>query len=291
MFDNSAKLNLLFNGKIGYNCPQDKVPKLDISEGEDLILALDPSSSQTGFVIGNPLGKVYVIGDYINFCKVLSKNEYASYLKDYLTRLTAQYPIKYFTYEVPFTPGAQDIATKVLTFMESTFRSYSNSINGLELENTYPILPAVWRKTYFKDSKYAGRKRDRENLKLIAQERAIELFPEYTTYLSDKAIPDSTDALGVYYGFIEENWFDYAKGVLRVSKTNSRYSRNHAITYKVTLHDAAVLARDVVGEVTMFAYNKEFNVEDTVKIVTSQTENTCIILPYDDVSRDRKSVV
>lgn len=275
-----------FNGKIYLDTPYDKVPRLD-TDNKELILVLDPSSKQTGIALGTEDRELKMFADFKN--KACTLLEYKSYLNQYLYKLSNTYKISKFVYEVPFSMHG-DVASEVLFSLERTFREYTKVITGLTKDNMYPILPGVWRKRFFADEKYKGRRTKREDLKEAAREECSLLYPEYMDYFYEtKYVPDSTDAIGIYRGFIDEYWYDYEKKIKRVSKINSRYNRNHKYNHEIlndTLDNITRIANYRGKGVEIYAYNSEYSYETNCEIVTSQTDSTCILLALDSLSWD-----
>lgn len=277
-----------FGGKPRYEMPINKIPKLNVT-GEDLILVLDPSSSQTGIALGDTKGNLFLFQDFKNL--VCDRATFIAYLDGYLQLLCRQYKVKMMVYEVPFDQSGGDMASVVLTEIERNLRRYSEKIPSLTKEGMFPILPSVWRKHFLASKEYNGQRRERSLLKEATRKECTKRYPEYYDYFyKTKNPPDSTDAIGIYHGFLSEYWWDASTGIKRVSKVNSRYSKNHGYDYEVIampLKDATMFAamRYGMASLEIFAYTKELNLVDTVEIVTAQTDNPCVVLALDPVSK------
>ena len=282
-------LNICVNGKVYKDPPFNKMPRLNLSEGDKLILVLDPSSKQTGIAVGLESGKLLMAADFKR--KACDFQEYKTLLNDYLYRFSRMYPVDMFVYEVPFSMSG-DIASEVLYSMEVNLRQYSKFIEGLTKQKMYPILPSVWRKGFLKDKRHDGQRKERVKLKEATRLECSIRHPEYKSYFYEtEYVPDSTDSIGIFYGFLDEYWFDYEKKIKRVSKVNSRYSRNHKYESKILtgeLEKNLAVAKQLKPDrdVEIFAYNKDFSFVENCEIVTSQTDSICILLALDSVSYD-----
>lgn len=282
------QIDICFNDKIFVDAPFDKIPNITIPEQSQLVLALDPSSKQTGVALGDMKGNLYTFFDFKN--KSCDLNEYKTYLNDYMMRLSDKYKIDYLVYEVPFKKS-NDVAYDVLHNIEMTLRRYENVIKGLTRESMYPTLPGVWRKSFLADKRYTGRRRERELLKEAAREECSNRYPQYKDFFyATEYVPDCTDAIGIYHGFLHEYWYDRERQIRRVSKINSRYSRNHLYEKSIVNEPFESIIKIALNsanrDVSIFAYNKDFTTEENCEIVTSQTNNTCALIAFDELSKD-----
>lgn len=281
-------LHICLNGKVYYDAPFEKMPNLD-TKGEELILVLDPSSKQTGIALGTDSGRLLMSADFIR--KGTSFAEYKTYLNDYLYRLSTNYPISKFVYEVPFSTSG-DIASEVLYNMEQNLKQYEKFIVGLTKERMYPILPSVWRKGFLKDKRHDGNRRERSKLKEAARLECSIRYPEYESYFyKTDYVPDSTDAIGIFHGFLMEYWYDRESGIKRVSKVNSRYNRNHMYEADIVVGKPDVIMNIAKNtckgrDIELFAYNKDYSYTDNCEIVTSQTNSVCVLIASDRTSFD-----
>lgn len=283
-------INCGFNGRVHINAPYDCIPSInDYNPKEPLTLVLDPSSRQTGIVLGDDRDNLKFFADFIN--KTCTVRDYSCYLNQYIAMIAKKYTINQFVYEIPFSAG-DDIAYSVLHSLEQTFDRFYRLIPTLTKDNMFPILPAVWRKTFFKDKCYNGRKKERALLKEAAREESSKRHPEYAEYFHrTKYVPDSTDAIGIYHGFLEEYWYDRESNIRRVSKVNSKYSRNTSYEYDIICDSPINLVKQAkayapLREVDLFAYNKDFKTAESCEIVMAQSHNVCLIIAFDKISTE-----
>lgn len=251
-------------------------------------MVLDPSSSQTGIVIGTMSGELLLLMDYKNL--VLSKRDFMDTLNDYLRRICAKLVIKFMVYEVTYDRSGDTMASVVLKDLEDNFKTYEKFIVGLDKENMYPILPSVWRKNFLYDSRYTGLKRDRMSLKSITRKECDMRYPKYHKYFyKTESPPDSTDAIGIYHGFLNEYWYDKGQNIRKISKVNSRYSRNHNYTSEIIAYESRTILGHAVQmyntlDVVMFAYNNGLDLDENIEIATAQTDKPCVIFALDEIA-------
>lgn len=227
-----------------------EIPSINVNT--PCILALDPSTTQTGIVIGSESGKIAIVADFINNCS--NKQDYLQELAECLNILTSRVNIVKMVLEVPFKPNVKDNASVALKMVEKYLKSLQPIFPNLKKSEVYPMLPNIWRHSFLANERHKGKRKDRDLLKEAAQLEACIRFPEFKSYWTKFNTPqDSCDAVGVYCGFIHEHWYSYKQGLKRISKVNSRLRQNYNYKIKPLVGSVSEIIADATREIPNFS--------------------------------------
>lgn len=258
---------------------------------EDLVIAFDQSTSQTGLAIWNVQGDLICVADFVNSGKVLDFPIYTGMLSNIMKKILEDCFVEQFIYEKHSRmPG---LADSVLMKMKGTMDMWKFNIPALEGLDYGEILPQVWRKHFLRgDPRYKGRY-TKDKVKGAAYEECCLRYPELKKYFdSFRQVPDSCDALGIGEGFIQENWEGGWKRTLRKVNTTIEKELVHKFEYKLVHLKGALTSKEVLiksiketltsmslpkDDVKFYKYLSNKSNKENARIVTSEHKGVSII--------------
>lgn len=168
-------------------------------------LGIDESTTQTGICVAAMDGTPIMLIDVIN--RSLPKAEvYLTLLRRWINNVFPKMDIKRIIYEEINQNAPQQYARKRLMQVVNIIESYADTCES-DIELTC-INNKVWKKHFLSDSRYDGKRVKTELVKMAVKEEAERQYSNLVHYKRYYYNGDSTDALGIIYGYSKECFID-----------------------------------------------------------------------------------
>lgn len=177
---------------------------ITLPRDRELIVAIDPSTNQTGLAVSDTDKNPILLADIITK-NIYDKEAIHQMLEHFFEDSLAHANVHSFILEEPFL-GNNEHTYRVLNRLKRHLKSLTKRIPALTNSRFGEIKPSAWRSTFLADKKYKGRKHRRSDAKESAMEETLCQIPTAAPYFNSFApsIPDSCDAYGILMGYLEK---------------------------------------------------------------------------------------
>lgn len=223
-------------------------------------IGIDESTTQTGICIANMEGHPLVLIDCIN--RGLPKAEvFLTLFRRWVNKVFPKMDIRRIIYEEINQNAPQQYARKRLMQVVSILEDYvDNCETDIEL---VCINNKVWKKHLLADPKYDGMRVKTDLVKTAVKEAVEDLLPGVYKYRRFYYNGDSTDAVGIIYGYTHECFIDEKCKKYIVNNTMKPTPlRSYSKDYYDLTEFTADIRSGKYPNIKMVKYNPNLTLED-----------------------------
>lgn len=266
-----------------------------VKEGNDeLVVALDQSTSQTGIAVFNlTKKKMIIVADLKNIYHI-DKKAYTDILLHFLSDLVERTNVKFLVLEKSI-PGVNNRTNNMLIKLRRDIERWCDRFVYVRYAGLGEVFPNVWRSYFLRSKEYKGRKGARETVKLCCAEEVVKRFPEVLPYISYCGSSlDGIEAIGILQGWLEMSFTPDGRICINSSMITGKETRHDFYQYVLPAKSMQEAVKKCVDKFdkaeviergnlvdTKYVYNLNLSDYDNARIATTNVETPLILeIPY-----------